>query len=230
MTKKIIISLPSKGRIRSGSLKIFKKKGLNIKFDKGDKDLIGQVMFNKSKIVCIFQHARESINALANSTADIAISGIDLLQNSDLEVQKKIKIYKRLNYAHATLGIFCLNSWIDCQTMLDVSEIASEMLKKNKEPMKCSTKYRRLVENFFVERNVKNLEVIDSIGATEVDPRISQSSLVADIFSSGKTAEANGLRLIKDGRIMDSSAALLVSKKSFNNTKVKSLLKLLSKN
>lgn len=230
MTKKIIISLPSKGRIRSGSLKIFKKKGLNIKFDKGDRDLIGQVMFNKSKIVCIFQHARESINALANSTADIAISGIDLLQNSDLEVQKKIKIYKRLNYAHATLGIFCLNSWIDCQTMLDVSEIASEMLKKNKEPMKCSTKYRRLVENFLVEKNVKNLEVIDSIGATEVDPRISQSSLVADIFSSGKTAEANGLRLIKDGRIMDSSAALLVSKKSFNNTKVKSLLKLLSKN
>ena len=230
MTKKIIISLPSKGRIRSGSLKIFKKKGLNIKFDKGDRDLIGQVMFNNSKIVCIFQHARESINALANSTADIAISGIDLLQNSDLEVQKKIKIYKRLNYAHATLGIFCLNSWIDCQTMLDVSEIASEMLKKNKEPMKCSTKYRRLVENFFVEKNVKNLEVIDSIGATEVDPRISQSSLVADIFSSGKTAEANGLRLIKDGRIMNSSAALLVSKKSFNNTKVKSLLKLLSKN
>ena len=230
MTKKIIISLPSKGRIRSGSLKIFKKKGLNIKFDKGDRDLIGQVMFNKSKIICIFQHARESINALANSTADIAISGIDLLQNSDLEVQKKIKIYKRLNYAHATLGIFCLNSWIDCQTMLDVSEIASDMLKKNKEPMKCSTKYRRLVENFFVEKNVKNLEVIDSIGATEVDPRISQSSLVADIFSSGKTAEANGLRLIKDGRIMDSSAALLVSKKSFNNAKVKSLLKLLSKN
>ena len=230
MTKKIIISLPSKGRIRSGSLKIFKKKGLNIKFDKGDRDLIGQVMFNNSKIVCIFQHARESINALANSTADIAISGIDLLQNSDLEVQKKIKIYKRLNYAHATLGIFCLNSWIDCQTMLDVSEIASDMLKKNKEPMKCSTKYRRLVENFFVEKNVKNLEVIDSIGATEVDPRISQSSLVADIFSSGKTAEANGLRLIKDGRIMNSSAALLVSKKSFNNTKIKSLLKLLSKN
>ena len=230
MTKKIIVSLPSKGRIRTGSLKIFKEKGLNIKFEKGDRDLIGQVTLKKLKIICIFQHARESINALANSTADIAISGIDLLQNSDLEVQKKIKIYKRLNYAHATLGIFCLNSWIDCQTMLDVSEIASEMLKKNKEPMKCSTKYRRLVENFFVEKNVKNLEVIDSIGATEVDPRISQSSLVADIFSSGKTAEANGLRLIKDGRIMNSSAALLVSKKSFNNIKVKKFLKLLSKN
>ena len=230
MKKKVIISLPSKGRLRQETLKIFKKKKLDIKFEKGDRDLIGQVTLKKLKIVCIFQHARECINALANSTADIAISGIDLLFNSDLEIQKKIKIYKRLNYGHATVGIFCLNSWIDCQTMLDVSEMAPDMLKKNNEPMKCSTKYRRLVENFLDKKNVKNVEVTESIGATEVAPRISQSSLVADIFSTMKTAKANGLRLIKDGRIMDSSAALLVSKKSSKIAEVKSLLKLLSKN
>ena len=95
--------------------------------------------------------------------------------------------------------------------------------------MKCSTKYRRLVENFLDKKNVKNVEVLDSIGATEVGPRISQCSLVADIFSSGATAKANGLRLIKDGRILDSSAALLVSKKSFKREEVKEVLKLLSK-
>ena len=38
MTKKIIISLP-KGRIRTDA-QIFKEKGLNIKFEKGDRDLI----------------------------------------------------------------------------------------------------------------------------------------------------------------------------------------------
>ena len=79
------------------------------------------------------------------------------------------------------------------------------------------------------KKNVKNVEVLDSIGATEVGPRISQCSLVADIFSSGATAKANGLRLIKDGRILDSSAALLVSKKSFKREEVKEVLKLLSK-
>ena len=52
MTKKIIVSLPSKGRIRTGSLKIFKEKGLNIKFEKGDRDLIGQVTLKKLKIIC----------------------------------------------------------------------------------------------------------------------------------------------------------------------------------
>ena len=230
MKKKIIISLPSKGRLRLQSLKIFKKKGMSIKFKKGNRDLIGKIENRRFEIICIFQHARESIFSLGGSaTADIAISGIDLLLNSDPEIQNKIKVFKKLNFGNATLGIFCMNSWIDCQTMLDVSEIATEMLKKNKQSMKCSTKYRRLVENFLDKKNVKNVEVLDSVGATEVGPRISQCSLVADIFSSGATAKANGLRLIKDGRILDSSAALLVSKKSFKREKVREVLKLLSK-
>ena len=229
MKKEIIISLPSKGRLRYETLKIFKKRKLNIKFEKGDRDLIGRIYHKKFEIVCIFQHARESIVSIANNTSDIAISGIDLLLNSDLEIQKKINIYKRLNFGHATLAIFCMNTWIDCQTMLDVSEIAKDMLKKNKQPMKCSTKYRLLVEGFLEEKNVRGVEVIDSIGATEVMPRISQSSLIGDIFSSGSTAAANGLRPLKDGTILKSSAALLVSKKSFKRQAVKKLLKLLSK-
>ena len=94
--------------------------------------------------------------------------------------------------------------------------------------MKCSTKYKRLVQNFLEEKNVKNVEVIDSMGATEVNPRISQSSLIGDIFQSGSTAVANGLRPLKDGYILKSSAALLVSKKSFKRPDVKKLLKLLS--
>ena len=43
MKKKIIISLPSKGRLRLQSLKIFKKKGMSIKFKKGNRDLIGKI-------------------------------------------------------------------------------------------------------------------------------------------------------------------------------------------
>ena len=122
-----------------------------------------------------------------------------------------------------------MNTWIDCQTMLDVSEIASEMLKQNKQPMKCSTKYRRLVENFLEEKNVKNVEVIESKGATEVMARINQCSLIADIYSTGITAMDNGLKKVKDGLILNSSASLLVSKKSSKNKDVLGFLRLLSK-
>ena len=89
MKKEIIICLPSKGRLNSSALNIFKKKKLKIVFAKGERDLIGYVDNKDFKLKILFIHAREAIDALANSTADIAISGKDLLFNSNANIQKK---------------------------------------------------------------------------------------------------------------------------------------------
>ncbi len=227
MTRQVIVSLVSKGRLRKESLNIFKRKKILIKSEKGERDLIGYGKYKNIPIKFLFQHARECIDALSNNAADIAISGKDLLLNTEIEIQKKIKIYKNLNFGYASLKIFCDHNWIDCNSLLDVSEIATEMFKKYKEPMKCGTKYTRIVDNFFEEKNVKNVTTIVSNGATEGMIRQNASSLVADISSSGRTAMANNLKEVAN--IMESSAVLMVSKKSQNNKEVKKILKLLSK-
>ena len=193
MKKEIIICLPSKGRLNSSALNIFKKKKLKIVSAKGERDLIGYVKNKKFSLKILFVHARECIDALANSTADVAISGKDLLFNSNSNIQKKIKIYKDLDFGHASLKIFKSIYWIDCASLLDVSERA-----KNK-PLKIITKYRLLVENFLSEKNIRNVEVLNSEGATEIALRINQASLVADISSSGKTAAANDLVEVSGG-------------------------------
>jgi len=223
MKKEIIICISSKGRLKPKSLNIFKKKKLKIVSEKGERDLVGYVKNKNFNIKILFVHAREAIDALANSTADVAISGKDLLFNSSTNVQKKIKLYKDLDFGHASLKIFKSIYWIDCASLLDVSEIA-----RNK-PLKLITKYRLLVENFLSEKNVRNVEVIDSNGATEIAVRINQASLVADISSTGKTAAANDLSELNDGLILKTSAALMVAKKSFKKKEVVNLLKLLSK-
>ena len=223
MKKEIIICISSKGRLNPKSLNIFKKKKLKIVSEKGERDLVGYVKNKNFSIKILFVHAREAIDALANSTADVAISGKDLLFNSSTNVQKKIKLYKDLDFGHASLKIFKSIYWIDCASLLDVSEIA-----RNK-PLKLITKYRLLVENFLSEKNVRNVEVIDSNGATEIAVRINQASLVADISSTGKTAAANDLSELNDGLILKTSAALMVAKKSFKKKEVVNLLKLLSK-
>ena len=220
MKKEIIICLPSKGRLNSSALNIFKKKKLKIVSAKGERDLIGYVKNKKFSLKILFVHARECIDALANSTADIAISGKDLLFNSNPNVQKKIKIYKDLDFGHASLKIFKSIYWIDCASLLDVSEIA-----KNK-PLKLITKYRTLVENFLSAKNVRNVEVLDSEGATEIALRINQASLVADISSSGKTAAANDLSELNDGLILKSSAVCMVAKKSLKKKGIKNVLSL----
>ena len=223
MKKEIIICISSKGRLKPKSLNIFKKKKLKIISEKGERDLVGYVKNKNFNIKILFVHAREAIDALANLTADVAISGKDLLFNSSTNVQKKIKLYKDLDFGHASLKIFKSIYWIDCASLLDVSEIA-----RNK-PLKLITKYRLLVENFLSEKNVRNVEVIDSNGATEIAVRINQASLVADISSTGKTAAANDLSELNDGLILKTSAALMVAKKSLKKKEVVNLLKLLSK-
>ena len=195
-------------------------KKLKIVFAKGERDLIGYVDNKNFRLKILFVHAREAIDALANSTADIAISGKDLLFNSNANIQKKIKIYKDLDFGYASLKIFKSIYWIDCASLLDVSEIA-----KNK-PLKLITKYRLLVENFLSEKNVRNVEVLDSEGATEIALRINQASLVADISSSGRTAAANDLSELNDGLILKSSAACMVAKKSLNKKGIKKVLSL----
>ena len=222
MKKEIIVALPAKGRIKIPSLNIFKKNKLKIFSEKGERDLIGYVKSKNFNLKILFVHAREAIDALANSTADVAISGKDLLFNSNTKIQKKIKIYKDLDFGIASVKIFRSIYWIDCQSLLDVSEIA-----RNK-PLKLITKYRLLVENFLAEKNVRNVEVIDSNGATEIAVRINQASLVADVSETGSTASANDLVELNDGLILKTSAALMVSKKSNKRKEVRDLIKLLS--
>jgi len=222
MKKEIIVCLSSKGRLKPESLNIFKKKKLKIFSEKGERDLIGYVKDKNFSLKILFVHARNAIDALANSTADVAISGKDLLFNSNTNIQRKIKLYKNLNFGHASLKIFRSIYWIDCQSLLDVSEIA-----RNK-PIKLITKYRHLVENFLDEKNVRNVEVLDSNGATEIAVRINQASLVADISSSGKTAAANDLVELSDGLILKTSAAIMVSKKSYKRKEVQKFLKFIT--
>ena len=222
MKKEIIICLASKGRLRPQSLNILKKKRMKIFSEKGERDLVGYVKSKNFNLKILFVHAREAIDALANSTADLAISGKDLLFNSNTNIQRKIKLYKNLDFGHASLKIFRSIYWIDCQSLLDVSEIA-----RNK-PIKLITKYRHLVENFLDEKNVRNVEVLDSNGATEIAVRINQASLVADISSSGKTAAANDLVELSDGLILKTSAAIMVSKKSYKRKEVQKFLKFIN--
>ena len=222
MKKEIIVALPAKGRIKIPSLNIFKKNKLKIFSEKGERDLIGYVKSKNFSLKLLFVHAREAIDALANSTADVAISGKDLLFNSNTKIQKKIKIYKDLDFGLASVKIFRSIYWIDCQSLLDVSEIARS------KPLKLITKYRHLVENFLAEKNVRNVEVIDSNGATEIAVRINQASLVADVSETGSTASANDLVELNDGLILKTSAALMVSKKSNKRKEVQKFLKFIS--
>ena len=131
----INIGVPSKGRLRKDVLKIFKKKRLKLISERGERDLIGSIK-NKNNIKILYLHAREIIERLGDGSLDVGFSGLDLLKESEINIQKKIKVLKKLDFGNANLVVAIPDPWIDVQTIADLEEIAFEFRDKKKKQIK----------------------------------------------------------------------------------------------
>ena len=106
MNDLITIGLPSKGRLKEKSLSFFNDSGLKIIQSEKERNYFGTIE-NNPNIKIIFLHAKEIIQRLGDGTLDIGVSGLDLLKESDKNLQGKINIQKKLDYGNAKLSYCC---------------------------------------------------------------------------------------------------------------------------
>ena len=229
MMKNIInIGIPSKGRLRRDILKIFKKNKLNLVSERGKRDLLGSIK-NLSNVKILYLHAREIVERLGDGSLDLGFSGYDLLKESEINIQNKIILVKKYGFGKATLVVAIPEPWIDVQTVADLEEIAFEFKDKKKKRLRVATKYPNLTREFLFSKGVTQFKLVSSLGATEAYPFTGSSEIITDITSTGETLRANNLRILKDGKILQSEACMMISKSSTKSSLVKKLVKLLSK-
>ena len=223
----INIGIPSKGRLKNDTLKIFKKKKLRIYSERGERDLFGYVKNSNVKI--IYLHARECIEQLSLGNIDVGFSGIDLLKESEINIQNKIKVIKKYEFGKANLVLAIPDLWLDVQTLLDLDEVADEFKKKKKKLLRVATKYPNLTRQFLYSKGVTQFQLVKSLGSTEVAPFTGTAEIISDITSTGATLKANNLRVLKDGEILKSQACLMMSKLSLRKSGIKKIINLLGK-
>ena len=223
----IKIGIPSKGRLRKDTLSIFKNKNLKILSERGERDLFGYIKGNK-KIKIVYLHAREIIERLGDGSLDIGFSGYDLLKESELNIQNKVIINKKLDYGNATLVVAVPDEWIDVQTLADLEEISFDFKDKKKSRLRVATKYPNLTKEFLFSKGVTQFKLVQSLGATEVYPFTGSSEILTDITSTGETLRANNLRILKDGQILKSQACLFVNRSMKKSHKLKKIINILS--
>ena len=223
----IKIGIPSKGRLRKDVLNIFKKNKLKLISSRGDRDLIGSIK-GKQNIEIIYLHAREIIEQLAGKSLDLGFSGLDLLKESEINIQNNIKDFKKYPYGQATLVVAIPTDFIDIFSMADLEEVAFEFKDKKKKRLRVATKYPNLTREFFYSKGVTQFSIVKSIGSTEIAPYTGSSEVITDITSTGSTLAANNLRIINDGYILKSELCMMVAKSSVQNKKLQQLAKLLS--
>ena len=129
MKNLITIGLPSKGRLKEGSIAFLEKNNLKLISNGAERNYFAQIKdFPNIKI--IYLHAKEIIQRLGDGTLDIGISGLDLLSESPINLKKKIEVKIKLNFGLANLVIAIPDDWIDVQTVADLEEVSFDFRDK----------------------------------------------------------------------------------------------------
>ena len=212
MKNLITIGLPSKGRLKEGSVNFFDRNNLKLTINGGERNYFA-VVKNFPNIKIIYLHAKEIIQRIGDGTLDMGISGLDLLNESASNLRQKIEVKKKLDFGSANVVVAIPDDWIDVQTVADLEEVSFDFRDKKNTRLRVATKYPNLTNNFLVSKGVTQYKLVPSLGATETYPFIGSSEIITDITSTGKTLKDNNLRILKDGLILKSQAGVLYSKK-----------------
>jgi len=190
---KIIIAVPSKGRISDPSVNILKKAGLGLK-DSSNRKLFSST-YNEN-IDVMFARAADIPEFVEEGICDMGITGYDLIEEAGAEVE----ILTDLQFG-ATRLVLAAPESSDIQTKDDL-----------KDGMTIATEFPNLTRRY-LEENDLDIKIVKLTGSTEIAPFIGIADAITDLTSTGTTLNMNHLKIVDT--ILDSSIKLVANKESY---------------
>ncbi len=218
MSEKIIIALPSKGRLMEQASNLFEQAGIAIERSGNTRGYFGRIScFDDVEVR--FLSASEIAYSLKTDRIHLGITGEDLLREAIDDFDTRISIKKRLGFGPADVVVAVPQSWLDVATMADLEEVSLEFQRTHTRRLRVATKYINLTRQFFAAKGVTGYQTVESPGATEGAPAAGTAEMIVDITSTGSTLVANNLKILDDGIILKSEAVLATSKSTDVTTK-----------
>ena len=208
---KLIIAIPSKGRLKDKSLELFANAGYPIVLPEDNRGYQGSVA-DSPDLEVAFLSASEIARELANGNVHMGITGEDLARENIAEAEDKLEFAVKLGFGHADVIVAVPEAWVDVETMADLDDVAAGFRSRYGRRLRIATKYWNLTQKFFSDHGIAVYRIVESLGATEGAPAAGSADVIVDITSTGSTIRANHLKILEDGIILQSQANLIVSK------------------
>lgn len=145
-----------------------------------------------SEFQALFVRAQDIPEFVADGAADAGVTGFDLIQESNREVDQL-----------ADLGFGACRLAVAAK---DDSGVTS--LEDIHAGMRVATVFPRVTKRFFDARG-QQVEVVPISGAAEIAPHIGIADVIVDLVSTGSTLRVNGLREI--ATVLESTSRLISS-------------------
>jgi len=207
MTGYLTIAIPSKGRLMQQAEALFQRAGLAIARAGAERGYRG-VIEGADDIEVAFLSAAEIAQALADGSADLGITGEDLLRETMPDADERAPVVLRLGFGPADVVVAVPMAWLDVATMADLDDVSEAWYARHGRRLRVATKFTRLTRAFFAQRGVTGYRIVESFGATEGAPAAGTAEVIVDITTTGSTLKANRLKILDDGVILKSEAVL----------------------
>lgn len=212
-TSKLVLAVPSKGRLQENAASFFARAGLNVVQGRGARDYRG-ALAELPGVEIAFLSASEIVQQLASGSAHMGVTGEDLVREQVPDVEARMEILTPLGFGHANVIVAVPQAWIDVRAMADLEDVAASFHARRGARMRVATKYINLTRAFFAEKGVTDYRIVESLGATEGAPAAGAAELIVDITTTGATLRANALKVLDDGVMLRSEANLVASVKA----------------
>lgn len=206
----LTIALPSKGRLMEDTLARFASAGLTIRRLGTERGYKGDVP-NLPGAAIAFLSASEIAAFLKSGRVQLGVTGEDLVAEAVAPGDTRIAPLLRFGFGRADVVAAVPKLWLDVDCMADLESIAPAFRATHGRHLLVATKYKSLTRRFFAERKVTSYRIVESLGATEGAPAAGHAEIIVDITSTGETLAANHLKVLTDGVILKSAAALFRS-------------------
>jgi len=208
---KLILGIPSKGRLMEQTGDYFARLGLpyeKVGHERGYRGAIPSL----PGVEVAFLSASEIARHLQLGRIHLGVTGEDLIREHIPDVDERCEFLTRLGFGRADVVVAAPDCWIDVSTIADLEEAAALFHREHGRRLRVATKYMNLARRFFADKGLNSYRLVESLGATEGTPAAQTAEVIVDITTTGTTLRANHLKILDDGLILQSEANLVASR------------------
>lgn len=209
-TDKLIVAVPSKGRLQENANAFFARAGIEVTQGRGARDYRGSLS-GVEHAEAAFLSASEITARLADGEVHLGVTGEDLIRETIADAESRVELLAPLGFGRANVVVAVPQAWIDVRNMADLADVASGFRARHGRGLRVATKYVHTTRRFFAAHAIGDYRIVESSGATEGAPAAGSADLIVDITTTGATLAANALKTLDDGVILRSQANLVAS-------------------
>lgn len=210
---KLSFAIPSKGRLKENAETWLKACGFRVRQLGGSRGYRAELSGIEDVDMTLLS-AREIAQGLISGELHIGVTGQDLLHDLSNDIERDAAVIKELGFGYADVIVAVPAAWLDVDTMTDLEAAGAAFRIKHGRRLRVATKYLNITRRFFAEKSVGEYRLVESAGATEAAPASGSADVIVDITTTGATLKANGLKILSDGVMLRSQAALAGSLKA----------------